>query len=166
MIFLKNGKNHSKCKNSKTSRDMPKLAIYPFDQRSVNHWEAWFPPCFVRQNQPKKTFFLAILDHFQTKNVQIWESFFPLLFPKDSESLKILNIQLREVGAKSRLNGTSKVNTQTNRRTDRRTNRLIESIGPEGRCFEKRQCGSTSCEEINKYHHRTKITLKYRNILM
>ena len=38
------------------------------------------------------------------------------------------------------LNGTSKVNTQmdkqTDRRTDRRTFRLIESIGPEGRCFE------------------------------
>ena len=28
-IFLKNGKNHPKRKNSKTSRDMPKLAIYP-----------------------------------------------------------------------------------------------------------------------------------------
>ena len=26
-FFLKNGKNHSKRKNSKTSRDMPKLAI-------------------------------------------------------------------------------------------------------------------------------------------
>ena len=28
-IFLKNGKNHPKRKNSKTSRDMPILAIYP-----------------------------------------------------------------------------------------------------------------------------------------
>ena len=27
--FLKNGKNNPKQKNSKTSRDMPKLAIYP-----------------------------------------------------------------------------------------------------------------------------------------
>ena len=35
--------------------------------------------------------------------------FFPLLFPKDSESLKILDIRLREVGAKRPLNGTSKV---------------------------------------------------------
>ena len=48
------------------------------------------------------------------------------------------------MGAKRPLNGTSKVNTQTdrqtNRKTDRQTNiwtfRLIESIGPEGRCFE------------------------------
>ena len=28
-IFLKNGKNHPKRKNSKASRDMPKLAIRP-----------------------------------------------------------------------------------------------------------------------------------------
>ena len=28
-IFLKNGKNHPKRKNSKTSRDLPILAIYP-----------------------------------------------------------------------------------------------------------------------------------------
>ena len=36
------------------------------------------------------------------------------------------------MGAKIPLNGTSKVN----RHTDVRTNRLIESIGPKGRCFE------------------------------
>ena len=40
------------------------------------------------------------------------------------------------MGAKRPLNGTSKVNTRTNRQTDGRTNRLIESIGPKGRCFE------------------------------
>ena len=67
---------------------------------------------------------------------------FPLLFPKDSESLKILDIRLWEGGAKRPLNGTSKVNRQTNRQTDTRTHRrtfqLIESIGPEGQCFEKK----------------------------
>ena len=67
------------------------------------------------------------------------DHFFPLLFPKDSESLKILDIRLREVGAKRRLNGTSKVNrhtdTQTHRQTHRRTFWLIESIRPEGQCF-------------------------------
>ena len=45
------------------------------------------------------------------------DHFFPLLFPKDSESLKIL-----EVGAKRPLNGTSKLtrhtDTQTHRQTD------------------------------------------------
>ena len=42
--------------------------------------------------------------------------------------------------AKRRLNGTSKVNRrtdgQTDGRTDRRKFQLIESISPEGRCFE------------------------------
>ena len=55
------------------------------------------------------------------KNIQILDHFFPLLFPKDSESLKIFDIRLREVGAKRPLNGTSKVNRHTNRQTDRRT---------------------------------------------
>ena len=68
------------------------------------------------------------------------EHFFPLRFPKDPESLKIFDIRLWEVGAKRPLNGTSKVNGQTDRQTDgqtdRQTFRLIESIGPEGRCFE------------------------------
>ena len=81
---------------------------------------------------------------FPNKNVQKLDHFFPLLFPKDSESLKILDIQFREVGAKRPLNGTSKVNRQTHRQTntqtDRRTFRLIESIGPEGRCFENLIC--------------------------
>ena len=51
------------------------------------------------------------------KNVQILDHFFPLLFPKDSESLKILDIQIWEVGAKGQLNGTLKVNRQTHRQT-------------------------------------------------
>ena len=42
------------------------------------------------------------------------------------------------MGAKRRLNGTSKVSTRKDRRTDRQTFRLIESICSEGRCFEKK----------------------------
>ena len=49
------------------------------------------------------------------------DHFFSLLFPKDSESLKIFDIQLRKVGAKRLLNGTSKVNRQTDRQTDGQT---------------------------------------------
>ena len=44
-----------------------------------------------------------------SKNVQMLDHFFPLLVPKDSESLRILDIRLWEVGAKRPLNGTSKV---------------------------------------------------------
>ena len=69
------------------------------------------------------------------KNVQIWDNFFPLLFPKDSESLKILDIWLWKVG-------TSKVNTQTDKQTDRQTDRQTDISTyrkhlPERRCFEK-----------------------------
>ena len=68
------------------------------------------------------------------KNVQMLDH---ITFPKGFQISKyILDIRLWEVGAKRPLNGTSKVNRQTQRRTDRRTFRLIESIGPEGRCFE------------------------------
>ena len=60
------------------------------------------------------------------KNVQMLDNFFPLLFPKDSESLKIFDIQLWEVGAKRLLNVTSKVNRQTDKHTDRQTDRHFD----------------------------------------
>ena len=47
----------------------------------------------------------------------------------------MLDIGLWEVGAKRGLNGTSK-SEQIHRHTDIWTNRLKESIGPEGQCFE------------------------------
>ena len=74
---------------------------------------------------------------FISKNVQILDHFFPLLFPKDSESLKTVDIRLQDMGARRRLNGTSRVNTRTKRQTHGWTFRLKESIGPEDRCFEK-----------------------------
>ena len=90
----------------------------------------------LQNQQQKKLFLRDDFRQFSNKNVHIWDHFFTLLFPKDSESLKILDIWLREVGAKRRLNCTSKVNKHPDRRTDgrtdRRTNRLIDWIGPEG----------------------------------
>ena len=63
------------------------------------------------EQRKKKTFFCRGDSRpFLSKNVHIWDHFFPLLFPKDSESLKILDIRLWEVGAKRRLNSTSKMN--------------------------------------------------------
>ena len=85
------------------------------------------------------------------KNVQIWDHFFPLLFPKDSESLKILDIRLREVGAKRRLNGTSKVNRRTHTRKYIWIFRLIESIGPKGRCFENHYSQTVRARDLNFY---------------
>ena len=109
-------------------------------KRPLKKTENWRRSKKSEWSGEKKTFLWRNFWQFSNKNVHIWDHFFLLLFPKDSESVKILDIQLREVGAKRPLNGTSKVNRrtdgQTDGRTDRRTNRLIESIGPEGRCFE------------------------------
>ena len=70
----------------------------------------------------KKNFFLrGDFRPLPNKNVQMLDHFFPLLFPKDSKSLKICDIRLREVGAKRPLNGTSKVNRHTDGQTDTHT---------------------------------------------
>ena len=129
LIFLKNGKIIQNAKTQVVQRNA-KISDTPFDQSSLIHLEGKIS---------KKNFFFFSRCDFRplpNKNVQMLDHFFPLLFPKDSESQKILDIRLQEVGAKRHLNGTSKVNGQTDTHTDRRTNRLIESIGPEGRCFE------------------------------
>jgi hypothetical protein len=56
----------------------------------------------------KKLFLRGDFRPLQNKNVQMLDHFFPLLFPKDSESLKILDIRLQEVGAKRPLKKTKK----------------------------------------------------------
>ena len=83
----------------------------------------------------KNIFLRGNFRQLSNKNIQMLDHFFQLLFPKESESLKIFDIQFREVGSKRPLNRYLK-SEQTNGQTDRRTNRLIESIGPEGQCFE------------------------------
>ena len=105
--------------------------LFPKDSESLKILDIWLRevgskrPLKKTENRrrprkvKKKTFFLGgDFRQFSNKNVHIWDHFFSLLFPKNSESLKILDIQLWEVGAKRHLNGTSKVNTQTNRRTN------------------------------------------------
>ena len=83
--------------------------------------------CKAKSAKKKNNFFLrGNFRQFLNKIFHIWDHFFPLLFPKDSESLKILDIRLREVGAKWCLNGTSKVSTRTNRRTDGQTDRRTD----------------------------------------
>ena len=132
------------------SRDMPKLAIYPSTRGLSSIGKRGFQHVLYGKISKKTNFFrAAILDHFHTKMLKSETSFFPLLFPKDSESLKFLDIRLREVGAKRRLNGTSKVNRRTNGQTDGRTFRLIESIGPEGRCFENTQIQNLTLSSNN-----------------
>ena len=134
-IFLKNGKIIQNKKSQK------RLEICQY-QRYVLRTEISNPSgsrvstLFCKAKSAKKKKMRGNFRQFSNKNVQMLDHFFPLLFPKDSESLKILHIRLREVGAKRPLNSTSKVNGQTDTHTDRRTFQLIESIGPEGQCFE------------------------------
>ena len=78
-----------------------KISDKPFDQGSLIHQEAWFPPCFVRQNQPKeKTFFLAILDHIQTKMLKSETTYFHYFSSRIWNLNFFLDILLWEVGAK------------------------------------------------------------------
>ena len=68
----------------------------------------------------------------------MWDHFFQLLFPKDSKSQKILDN--RKWGQKDVQTVPQKwTHNQSDKQTHGRTFRLIESIGPEGRCFEKDQ---------------------------
>ena len=76
--FLKNGKKSYKTKKQiKNVQKYAKISNTPFDKRSLIHQEAWFPLCFVRQNQPKKTIFLVW--QFQTTSKQKCSNLRPLL---------------------------------------------------------------------------------------
>ena len=93
-----------------------------FDQRSVIHRDAWFPPCLVRQIDPKKNYvFLAILDHFQTKMFKSETTSFHYFSPKDSKSLKKIGHPISENGGKNTFKRYLK-KEQMDTRTDRRTN--------------------------------------------
>ena len=62
---------------------------------------------WTKAKSAKKNFFLRRdFRPLPNKNVQMLDHFFLLIFPKDSESLKILDIQLQEVGAKRPLKKT------------------------------------------------------------
>ena len=111
-------------------------------------------PRKIRQkSEEEKTFFYAaILDHFPKKNVQFWDHFFPELFPKDSESLKILDIRLWEVGANIYISAYMRkgTNRQTDRQTHILTSRLLDRIGPVGRFDENYKLPNTPKKYTNK----------------
>ena len=104
-------------------KDSESLKILDIRLREVGAKRPFNGTSKVKKVREKKLFLRGDFRKFLNKNVHVWDHFFPLLFPKDSESLKILDIRLWEVGAKRRLNGTSKVDRHTDRRTDRRTDK-------------------------------------------
>ena len=118
-FFLKTKKTS---RTQKKSLEFAKICKTSFDRRSLIHREAWFPSrpripqnpnCFkngkkaevsnpfgsvvstwfCQAKSAKNCFFqFCYFRPLPNKNVQILDHFFPLLFPKDSESLKILDI--------------------------------------------------------------------------
>ena len=130
---LKNRKKSQKTQKLKNVQKYAKISDTPFDQRSLIHLEAWFPPYFVRQNQPKKTIFfvwrLYTTSKLKCSNLR------PLIFitfPQGFRISKKIGHLTSGSGGKRRLNGTLKVKTRTDRLTRRQTFSLIESISPEG----------------------------------
>ena len=79
---------------------------------------------------------------FISQNCQMWDNFFRLLFPRGFRISKNDGHPISGSGGKKAFKRYFKkwTHKQTDRQTDRQTkiwtNRLIESIGPEGRCFE------------------------------
>ena len=135
-IFEKRKKS-SKTQKLKTVQRYAKISDTPFDQRSLIHQEPWFPPCFVRQNQQKKSFFCAaIFDNFQQKCPNP-RPLLTITFPQGFRISKNIGHPTSGSGCKKTFKRYLK-SEHTNRRTNRRSFRLIGSIGPEGRCFEKR----------------------------
>ena len=78
-----------------------KIRDIPFNQRSLIHREAWFPSCFVRQNQQKNKLFFA--RRFQTTSKQKCSNVRPLLsitFPQ-GKSIKFGHWTSRSEGKKT-----------------------------------------------------------------
>ena len=93
--------------------------------------------CSVGQNLlRKKVFFCAAILQPSLVKFSSLKPLLSIFSPNDSESLKTLNIGLQKVGAKRHLKGTPKMNRQTDKQTHGQTFWLIESITPEGQCFE------------------------------
>ena len=137
--FFEKQKKSSKTQKLKKVQRYANISDRPFDQRSLIHREAWFPPCFVRQNQQqKKTFFCAaILDHFLMK-CSILRPLLSSTFPQGFRISKNFGHPTSGSGDKMRLKiYHAKRDRQTDRQIDIWTSRLLDRIGPVGRFDEK-----------------------------
>ena len=129
-------KNPPKLQNSKMPRNMPKLAIRPLT-RVLYPSGSVVSTFFLRQNQPKKTFFFV--SRFETTSKQNCSNLRPLLSITFPQGFRIT----KNIGHWTLGNGDKKTfkryvkSEHTDGQTDTRTFWLIESIGSEGRCFEK-----------------------------
>ena len=103
-----------------------KISDTPFDQRSLINREAWFPPCFVRQNQPKKTIFFVW--RFQTTSKLKFSNLRPLLsitFPQGFQISKNIGHPTSGSGGKKTFKRYLQ-REQTHRQTDRKRDRQTD----------------------------------------
>ena len=100
----------------------------PLNQRSLIHWEAWFPTCFVRQNQPKKTFFFFW--QFKTTSKLKCSNLRPLLSSTFPQGFRISkNFGHPTLGSGGKIGLKIYHMKRDIRQTHRRTSRLYERIG-------------------------------------
>ena len=98
-----------------------KISDTPFDQRSLTHREAWFPPCCVRQNHQKK----KIARRFQTTSKQKCSNVRQLLFitfPQEFRISKNIGHPTSGSGGKKivkRYLKSEQTHTGTHKQTDR-----------------------------------------------
>ena len=132
--FFEQRKKSSKTQKLKNVQRYAKISNTPFDQRSLIHREAWFPPCFVRQKQQQKNFFFA--RRFQTTFKQKCSNVRPLLtitFPQGFRISK--NIGHRNLGRGGkktfkRYLKSEQTDGQTDKQTDISTYRKHRPRGP------------------------------------
>ena len=97
------------------------LVVKPPDPSCITSWSL--------QNLPKNKLFLSCdYTPFIIKSFQMWHHFLPLLFPKDSKSLKNLDIRLWERGAKKALKPYLK-SEHTDKHVDKSTYREHQPRG-------------------------------------
>ena len=119
---------------------MPKLEIYPSTRGLSSIGKRGFQHVLYGKISKKTNFFIW---RFQTSSKQKCSNLKPLLsiiFPQGFRiSKNVGHLTLGSGGKKTfkRYLKSEQTDRHTDRHTDRRTNRLIESIGPEGQCFEK-----------------------------
>ena len=92
---------------------------------------------FCKAKSAKKKILRGDFRSLPIKNVQMWDHFFPLLFPQGLWISKNIGHPTSGSGGKNTFKLYLKSeHTHTHKHTNIWTFRLIESIGPEGQCFE------------------------------
>ena len=124
--FFEKRKKSSKTQKLKKVQRYANISDIPFDQRSLIHREAWFPPCFVRQNQQKNKLFFA--RRFQTTSKHKCLNVTPLLsitFPQGFRISKNIGHPTSGSGGKKTIKRYLK-SEHTNKQTNRQTYRYMD----------------------------------------